>query len=374
MNLQRSSNRRILQKIERVKSGSAIKSPFTPFIVQNIVENRTKSKERETADSPATGITHEISLTTSWKKNSQMKTIIAGATGLIGRRLTTSLLASGHSVTLLTTRAVDGRSDERTNFSIVRWDGESEGVWTEYLDEADAVINLSGHSLSSGRWTPERKKILVESRLKSTRAIVQAMRSTAQKPGTFINASAVGYYGPVESDVVSEKYPAGNDFLAQLCRRWEEEASVAASFGVRVVQIRSGVVLDQDGGVLKRFILPFSLFVGGPLGTGAQWFPWIHCDDESNAITFALQNPHLSGPVNLVSPKPVTMRDFARTLGKVLHRPSILKVPAFVLRVALGEMADMVLTGQRVIPEKLLEAGFEFTHPDLEEALSHLLT
>jgi uncharacterized protein (TIGR01777 family) len=302
-----------------------------------------------------------------------MKIVVAGASGLIGRRLAKALLAAGHTVVNLTTRAI--APDERQNPSLRRipWDGRTISDWRHHLEDSAAVINLSGQSLSSGRWTASRKKVLLSSRLDSTRALVEAMRTQKEKPLVFVNASAVGYYGPVATGDVAEDQPAGSDFLATLCAQWEREALAASYLGVRTVVLRSAVVLDAEGGALRRLVLPFRLFVGGSLGNGAQWLPWIHYEDQIRAILYAIEEARISGPVNLVAPGAVTMDEFCRTLGRVLHRPSLMRVPGFVLKAILGEMATVVLTGQRAVPQKLLQSGFRFTYPTLPEALSHIL-
>lgn len=302
-----------------------------------------------------------------------MKIVVAGASGLIGRRLTKALLQSGHAITGLTTGTLVPGAREDPLFRRVHWDGTTTGDWMSHLDGADAVINLAGQSLASGRWTETRKRTIISSRLRSTKSIVEAMRLAARKPAVFVNASAVGYYGPVASGDVGEDHPPGTDFLASLCAQWENEASAAAILGVRTVMLRSGVVLDPAGGALRRLVLPFKLFVGGPLGDGNQWMPWIHRDDQVRAILYAIEKPALSGPINLAAPEAVTMAEFSRILGQVLRRPSVMKVPAFVLRALLGEMAIIVLTGQRAVPRKLLQAGFRFSYPSLPEALSNLL-
>jgi uncharacterized protein (TIGR01777 family) len=199
------------------------------------------------------------------------------------------------------------------------------------------------------------------------------MKLCGTRPRVLLNASAVGYYGNVETGDVTEEHPAGNDFLGKLCSRWESEAMTATHLGVRVVLLRSGIVLDPNAGALQRMLLPYRLFIGGPLGSGLQWFPWIHREDEIRAILFALDREQITGPVNLAAPSPATMREFSRALGKVLRRPSAFTVPPFILRTVLGEMSDMVLTGQRVVPRKLLKEGFDFQFPVLSEALADLL-
>ncbi|MCX6143601.1 MAG: TIGR01777 family oxidoreductase [Ignavibacteriales bacterium] len=301
-----------------------------------------------------------------------MKIVIAGATGLIGKLLTKTLLNSGHSVVVLTRNAELPTTSSQPLLHFDHWDGKGEGSWHCHIDHADAVVNLAGESLGANRWTKSRKRALISSRVDPTASIVNAMKAATAKPRVFVNASAVGYYGPVEEGDVTEDNQAGDDFTSTLCVEWEQAALGAMAFGVRVVLLRSGIVLDPRGGALQKMLLPFRLFAGGPLGSGDQWLPWIHREDEVRAICFSLENERVSGPVNLASPESVTMRDFCVALGKTLRRPSGLRVPTFVLRALLGEMADIVLTGQRVVPKKLLQEGFKFRFPDLKDALENL--
>jgi uncharacterized protein (TIGR01777 family) len=241
------------------------------------------------------------------------------------------------------------------------------------VEGTDGIVNLAGESIAARRWSTAQKERISASRIESTRAIADAIEMMGSKPKVLINASGVGYYGDVKTGDVTEDSPGGNDFFAELCRRWEAEAQRAREFGVRVVNLRTGVVLHSSGGALTRFLLPFKLFVGGPLGNGYQWLSWIHREDALRAILFALENPSLTGPLNITAPEPVTMREFCRSLGKALRRPSWIPVPEFALRIALGEMADVVLKGQRAIPKKLLDAGFTFQFPRIDDALLDLL-
>jgi uncharacterized protein len=301
------------------------------------------------------------------------KVVIAGATGFIGQKLTSSLLASQTTVVILTRRPDAVRTPPHPLVSYVRWDGKNQGEWTRHIDGADAVINLSGQSIAGARWSEKRKEELLLSRTQPTSALVQAVKASAVRPKVFLNASAVGYYGHVPQETVTEEHPPGNDFLGKLCIAWESAALKAQELGVRVALLRTGIVLDKHGGALQRMLLPFRLFVGGPLGSGNQWFPWIHKEDEVRSILFALERSSISGPVNLAAPEPATMREFSKAMGAVLRRPSVFRVPPFALRAALGEMADIVLTGQKVVPQKLNKEGFEFRFPILVGALEDLL-
>ena len=302
-----------------------------------------------------------------------MKIVIAGATGLIGRSLTKDLLESGHSVVALTRNLQPAKPPQHPALQFVRWDGRTAGDWCQSIIGADAVINLSGQSLASGRWTRRRKQSLISSRVDPTNAIVASINAADRKPKVLVNASAVGYYGPVSSNEVPETAPAGSDFMSNLCVEWERSAQAATELGMRVVLLRSGVVLDPKGGALQKMLLPFRMYVGGPLGSGNQWLPWIHKEDEVRAIRLVLENESISGPVNLAAPEAATMKEFSKAIGEALGRPSFMRVPAFVLRAMLGEMADVVLTGQRVVPQKLLQAGFVFQFPSLRKALENLL-
>jgi hypothetical protein len=305
-----------------------------------------------------------------------MKALIAGGTGLIGRALIDDLLARGHRVVLLTRSIARAQSAAHPNLEIVSWDGTTNGPWNDVLETANAVINLAGEPIGSGRWTKARKHRIRSSRIDATRALVTAIARAKNRPATFISASAVGYYGNVPDGDVTESAPKGRGFLADICEEWEREAlqALRAAPNIRVLLLRTGIVLDPSAGALKKMLLPFRLFAGGPLGSGRQWFPWIHLSDEVAAIRFLLEHPSASGAFNLSAPNPVTMREFARELGHALRRPSWAAVPASVLRTALGEMASMVLEGQRTVPARLTELGYRFRFPELTGALRDLLT
>jgi uncharacterized protein len=302
-----------------------------------------------------------------------MRIVIAGGSGLIGRTLIHRLLQGGHEVLLLSRRPEKvtlGFAAVRTEF----WDAKEGGHFPDVLDGAGAVINLTGQSIAAKRWTQIQKERILASRVESTRALIGAMNQTVRKPSVLLNASAAGYYGNVPEGEVTEAGPKGGGFLAEVCAQWEAEALKAREFGVRVVLLRTGIVLDKNAGALQKLLLPFRWFIGGPLGSGKQWFPWIHLQDEVRAILFAVENEDISGPINLAAPESVRMSEFCRQLGIFLHRPSRTHVPAIILRLALGEMAEpLLLQGQNMIPKKLMNAGFKFRFPKLEEALRDLI-
>ncbi|HWI61768.1 MAG TPA: TIGR01777 family oxidoreductase [Symbiobacteriaceae bacterium] len=297
-----------------------------------------------------------------------MHVIIAGGTGFIGRALVEELAAQGHRVTVLSRNAFTSGLGGKAN--VVRWPAPG---WEQVLNGADAVVNLAGEPIADRRWTPERKRRLVESRVDATRAIVEALRTASPRPAVLVNGSAVGYYGPTAQPVDEQARP-GSDFLAGVCTAWEEEAVRAEPLGVRVVRLRIGVVLGERGGALGRMLLPFRLFAGGPIGSGKQPFPWIHIEDVVGLICLALENPAAAGAINAVAPELLDNAAFARTLGQVMHRPSWLPVPGFALRLALGEMADaMLLDGQAVLPAAAGRLGYAFRYPRLEGALKAIL-
>lgn len=299
-----------------------------------------------------------------------MNIVVAGGTGFVGKTLVQRLVREGHRVVLLT-RHPSGNA--LPNVQPCQWDGKNQGEWSQALHGADAVINLAGETISK-RWSKTQKEKIIQSRLDATHAIVTAIRAAQKRPKVLINASAIGFYGNVPEGKVTESHPKGTGFLADTCAAWEQAAGEAKSLGVRVVLMRLGVVLEKGGGALAKMLPPFQFFVGGPLGKGSQWFSWIHRDDLIGAILFALRHESLSGSVNATAPHPVTMKDFCRTLGRVMHRPSFAPVPEPVLKLLLGEMAqEMLLSGQRVEPAKLQESSYAFKHPLLEEALHTIL-
>ena len=299
-----------------------------------------------------------------------MKILIAGGTGFLGRALRQKLLAAGHEVTVLT-RKVRVSPNKKERF--VAWDAKTPGDWADCLEGADAVINLAGENIASARWTPVRKRVLLSSRVDATRALVTVLQTVREKPALLISASAVGYYGDVPEVPLTEANAAGEGFLAEICARWEDEARKAESSGIRVVLVRLGPVLGEKGGLLSRMVPAFRFFMGAIPGTGRQWISWIHQEDVAGALLFLIGREDLSGPFNLTSPEPATLKTFCAALAKVLGRPRGFPVPGFLLGVFLGEMSAMVLSSQKAFPEKLLRAGYRFRHPDLREALGSIL-
>lgn len=296
-----------------------------------------------------------------------MKLVIAGGTGLIGSALSLQLLEKGHSLTILTRSPVS--RPPTADIKYQSWSPSLPGTWEETIDGADAVINLTGEPIAAKRWSEKQKEKIRSSRIETTRALVSAIAKAGQKPRLLLNASAVGYYGPRGDESLTEEAGPGNDFLSRVSIAWEEEAKKAREHGLRVIRLRTGIVLAREGGALSKMIPPFKLFAGGPLGNGKQWLSWIHIEDEVRLILFLLEHPHAQGAVNATAPNPATMREFCKTLGRVLNRPSWAPVPAFVLRLMLGEMAEMLLTGQRVLPDAARKLGYSFRYPTLLEAL-----
>lgn len=300
-----------------------------------------------------------------------MKVIIAGGTGLIGRALTMNLLENGHQVTVLS-RSTQTPRDFPAGAQLVRWDGRSAEGWGSLVNDADALVNLAGENLSSGRWTAKRKQSILTSRVNAGKAIVQALLLAKKLPAVLVQASGVGHYGVKNLALLDENTALGSDFLASISKEWEDSTQPVEKLGVRRVIIRSGVVLSRNGGALGLMLLPFRLFVGGPLGKGDQWLSWVHIDDEVRAIRFLIENQAAQGAFNLCA-QPVTNTQFARAAGKVLHRPAFIRVPAFVLRLVLGEMSTMVLEGQRASSKKLSDLGFRFHFTDIDTALTDLV-
>jgi hypothetical protein len=303
-----------------------------------------------------------------------MKIVIAGGSGFLGSALLRKLVEARHSVILLSRAPDSVRTKLPPSVQIEQWDAASVGGWAAHIEQADAVINLTGESIAGKRWTAKQKARILSSRINSTRAIVEAIGKAPKKPKALVNQSAVGYYGNVVYGEVTEDHPRGLDFLSDVAEKWEKEALKAEAFGVRVVLPRTGIVLDKSAGALQKMLVPFKLYFGGPLGSGHQWFPWIHLEDEIGALIFAAENHNLRGPVNFAASDSVTMKQFCQALGKAMNRPSWAPVPGFALKILLGEMAEsLLLGGQKIVPAKLLEAGYKFHFPKLDEALQNIL-
>jgi uncharacterized protein (TIGR01777 family) len=254
-----------------------------------------------------------------------------------------------------------------------RWDGRSVDGWNHWVDGANAIVNLAGAGVADSRWTAARKALIRDSRLDAGRAVVQAVKKAERKPEVVIQSSAVGYYGPRDNSVITEEAVPGVDFLAKVCVDWEASTASVEKFGVRRAILRTGVVLSVNGGALPKMALPFKFFIGGPIGSGKQWIPWIHMVDEVAAIRFLIENKAAAGRFNLVAPNPLTNADFSRAIGKVMGRPAVMPTPAFVLKLAFGEMSIVLLTGQHAVPQRLLEMGFTFQFSEAEDALKGLL-
>lgn len=301
------------------------------------------------------------------------KIILTGATGIIGSRLCKLLISRGDRIIILTRDAKKAKESLRIDGEFINWNYRNPLSNEVKFDGVNAVIHLAGANLFEHRWDNDYKKIILESRTTSTRILAQSINNSFEKPAVFISSSAVGYYGDKGNEPITEKSLPGNDFLSNVCKKWENEAKIVENAEVRLVNIRTGIVLNSNEGALKQMLLPFKLFVGGPIGNGKQWFPWIHIDDILNIYLFALDNINISGPLNAVSPNPVLMKEFANTIGKVLKRPSLFSVPTFALKLALGEVADVISASQRVIPEKLLSYSFKFKYEFLNDALEDLL-
>jgi uncharacterized protein (TIGR01777 family) len=299
-----------------------------------------------------------------------MKLVISGATGFIGSALCPRLLEKGHTLALLTRHEpAQGGTPTRT---WLHWTPGSGGDWERVVDGADGLINLAGEPIAAKRWTADQKGKLRASRIATTRSLVHAAAQAVEKPKFLISASAVGYYGARGDEPVTEEAAAGGDFLGSLCREWEEEAQRAEPHGLRVIRLRTGIVLGRGGGALAKMAPPFKFFVGGPLGSGTQWMPWIHLEDEIGLIGHLIESEEARGAINATAPNPVRMKEFCQALGEVMGRPCWAPVPAFALRLVLGEMAEMLLTGQRAIPAAAERFGYRFRYSEVSAALRSL--
>jgi uncharacterized protein (TIGR01777 family) len=296
-----------------------------------------------------------------------MRLVIAGGTGFIGSALCARLREDNHSLVMLARAQAPKPGAAKEQW--VTWDPIAAKAPVEAVEGADGIINLAGEPIAAKRWTAAQKERIRASRIAATRALVDAVAGAKVKPRFLINGSAVGYYGPHGDETVTEETRAGNDFLGRTCAEWEGAARKAESYGLRVVLLRTGIVLGRGGGALSKMVPPFKFFAGGPLGRGAQWMPWIHLEDEVGLLLFLVENENARGPFNGTAPNPATMKEFCRALGRVLGRPSWAPVPAFALRLLLGEMAEMLLTGQRAIPQRAQALGYKFRYPNLQDAL-----
>jgi uncharacterized protein (TIGR01777 family) len=312
------------------------------------------------------------------REDVNMKILIAGGTGFLGRPLAAALTADGHDVVLLSRgstgspqAASTGPRDSPARTRTIAWTPDGAiGPWASEVDGAGAVVNLAGESIAAKRWTAAQKRRILDSRVLATRSLVTAIQSAATPPPIFVSGSAVGYYGPLGDAAVTEEAPAGSDFLAQVCAQWEREALGAAGDRTRVVCVRTGIVLEKDGGALPQMLPPFTFGAGGPVGSGRQYWPWIHRDDWIAMVRWAIRTPTVNGAVNATAAAPVTNREFARALGRAMHRPAFMPAPGFALKLLLGEMAEgLLLSGQRAMPAKASRLGFQFTYATVDSAL-----
>ncbi|MBM4322476.1 MAG: TIGR01777 family protein [Deltaproteobacteria bacterium] len=299
-----------------------------------------------------------------------MKILITGGTGFVGTQLIARLVQEGHEVTILT-RSLKGAKGASPGISYLEGDPTRKGPWQASIKDHDAVINLAGASIFS-RWTEEHKRAIRESRVHTTQNIVEGIPSHPERPCTLLSTSAVGYYGFCGDEELVEDSPPGNDFLARIAKEWEGEALKAREKGARVVITRFGIVMGEKGGALGQMIPLFKKYIGGPIGSGKQWFSWVHIKDLTEAFVFLLKHPEISGPVNICSPNPVRNKDLARALGKALRKPSFMPAPGFMIKLVLGEFGSVILKGQRVIPKRLLDHGFVFQYADIDQALQSI--
>lgn len=302
-----------------------------------------------------------------------MKIIVTGATGLIGKKLAKALIERGDEVIVFSRDAKKNRSIFSIEMDCVEWNYQHPEQWKSKLEDSNAIIHLAGLNLFAERWNDDFKKAVLESRAVSTKNLVDAIKSCNNKPEVFISASGVGYYGDSGENLLVEESPNGKDFLAKVCKTWENESAKVETANVRSVQIRTGLVLSTEDGALKQMLPAFKMFAGGPLGNGKQWMSWLHIDDIIGIYLHAIDNKVVAGAVNAASPNPIRMKEFAKKLGEVLNRPSIFPVPKFILKLIVGEAAEVVTASQRIIPDKLIKSDYQFKFTDLEVALRDLL-
>ncbi len=298
--------------------------------------------------------------------------IITGASGVIGTKLSERLYSKGYDITIFTRNISHAKSEFPNAKEYVEWDYNDVNSFQNFMDGAYAVIHLAGANLGAKRWNASYKKVIYDSRIKSSQNLVEAIKNVSNKPKIFINASAVGYYSDNGEELITEDTASGNDFLAKLCFDWERSAAKSTHYGCRHSSVRTGIALTTREGLVKKMMLPFKFFVGGALGNGKQWIPWIHLDDVISIYEFVLEN-EIYGPVNAASPNPVRMKFFADQLGSILNRPSYFNVPKFAIKLVAGEIADFILDSQKVLPKKLINSGFKFKFEQLELALNDII-
>jgi hypothetical protein len=302
------------------------------------------------------------------------KVIVSGATGFIGTVLCRQLTSRGYDVVVLSRNPEKGAAHFSSTVTVIGWDARSAAGWAQQADGAHGIINLTGENIAAGRWTRTQKEKIRQSRLAAGTAIVDALAQVRTKPRVVIQASGIGYYGNRGAELLDETSSSGTGFLADLARDWERSTARVEAMGIRHVIVRTGIVLGTGGGFLSRVLLPFRLFMGGHIGSGRQWLSWIHIKDHVDAMCFLLERSELHGPFNLCSPNPLMAREFFRVLGNAMGRPSWLPVPGFALRIMFGQMAEeLILSGQRALPKRLLEAGFAFSYPEAGVALREIV-
>ncbi|HAP35510.1 MAG TPA: TIGR01777 family protein [Bacteroidetes bacterium] len=302
-----------------------------------------------------------------------MKILITGGTGFIGSHLVKYLSKESHHIVLLTRSISRTSTLNNATMKYIHWDPQMIGEWTDELNDCDMVINLIGKNVFEERWNEKVKQEILNSRIIPTKLLVEAIGRAKHKPSLLISASAVGFYGDRNDEIITEVSSGGNDFLADVVKQWEGAAYEAEKFGVRVATPRIGLVLEKSGGMIGKMLLPFKLFVGGPIGSGKQFLPWVHMDDVVRGILYPIGNKNFRGIYNLVSPNPISMNDFSAIFGKIIHRPSWIPAPNFALQILYGEGAKVILSGQKAIPEKLLAAGYQFSYPELKTAMNNIL-
>ncbi|MEX1018905.1 MAG: TIGR01777 family oxidoreductase [Litorilinea sp.] len=302
-----------------------------------------------------------------------MHVLITGGSGLIGSALTANLQKSNHEVSILTRNAARAAESTPEGVTLVEWDAKSADGWVEAAATADAIVNLAGEGIADGRWTRERKQRIRQSRLDAGKAVTEAVKAASTKPKVVVQASGIDYYGSQGDTILTEDHGPGTGFLPTICVDWERSSVGVEALGVRRAIIRTGIVLSTEGGAFPKVLLPFKLFAGGPMGSGRQWWPWIHIEDQARAIQFLIENDDAHGPFNLVAPEPLENYAFAQRLGAVMSRPAFVPAPTPALRLALGEMADVLLDSHRVIPKALTDAGFTFSFPNATAAFEDLL-